>query len=51
MITRLYEELEAEGTLWFEETEGELDLQGILRNAYKKFKPMERSYTSYQTKH
>lgn len=51
MITRLYEELEAEGKLWFEETEGELDLQEILRNAYKKFKPMERSYTSYQTKH
>lgn len=51
MITRLYEELEAEGKLWFEETEGELDIQGILRKAYKKFKPMERSYTSYQTKH
>lgn len=51
MTTRLYEELEAKEKLWFEETEGELDLQGILRNAYKKFKPMERSYTSYQTKH
>ena len=51
MTTRLYEELEAKEKLWFEEAEGELDLQGILRNAYKKFKPMERSYTSYQTKH
>ena len=51
MITRLYEELEAEGKLWFEETEGELDIQGILRKAYKKFEPMERSYTSYQNKH
>lgn len=51
MTTRLYEELEAKEKLWFEEAEGELDIQGILRNAYKKFEPMERSYTSYQTKH
>lgn len=51
MTTQLYEELEAKEKLWFEEAEGELDIQGILRNAYKKFEPMERSYTSYQTKH
>ena len=51
MTTRLYEELEAKEKLWFEEAEGELDIQRILRNAYKKFEPMERSYTSYQTKH
>lgn len=51
MTTRLYEELKAKEKLWFEEAEGELDIQGILRNAYKKFEPMERSYTSYQTKH
>ena len=51
MTTQLYEELEANEKLWFEEAEGELDIQGILRNAYKKFEPMERSYTSYQTKH
>lgn len=51
MTTQLYEELEAKEKLWFEEAEGELDIQGILRNAYKKFEPMECSYTSYQTKH